>query len=132
PSGIMGFVRTDPGEALPDIQYLFWAANPAAAPWFPLLRRAWADLVAFRPVLLRPESRGAIKLGSANPLDLARIHKNFLAIDSDLRHVRHGIRCLREIVAQSAFGPFRGKEMLPGPAVKTDGELDSFIRSLPA
>jgi 4-pyridoxate dehydrogenase len=132
PSGIMGFVRTDPGEALPDIQYLFWAANPAAAPWFPLLRRAWADLVAFRPVLLRPESRGTIRLGSANPLDLARIHKNFLAADADLRHLRLGIRRMREIMAEAALAPFRGKETLPGAAVKTDSDLDAFIRSLPA
>ena len=132
PSGIMGFFRTDPAEALPDIQCLFWAANPAAGPWFPLLRRAWADLVAFRPVLLRPESKGSITLGSANPLDLPRIRKNFLAAAADIRRLRQGIRRMRELAADAGFAPFRGKELLPGADVTTDGDLDAFIRSLPA
>jgi choline dehydrogenase len=42
--------------------------------------------------------------------------------------LRTSVRLTREILAQSALTPFRGEELSPGPALKTDAEIDAFVR----
>jgi choline dehydrogenase len=39
------------------------------------------------------------------------------------------VRLTREIFAQSAFDPYRGREIQPGADVQTDGQIDAFIRA---
>lgn len=41
---------------------------------------------------------------------------------------RESVKLTREIFAQEAFDPFRGPEVLPGPAVQSDAEIDAFVR----
>ena len=43
--------------------------------------------------------------------------------------MRQAVRLSREIFAQPAFDPFNAGEMLPGPNVNSDSELDAFIRA---
>jgi choline dehydrogenase len=77
---------------------------------------------------LRPESRGRVALASADPYADPSIVMNFLATEEDRRAVREGVRIVRNVVAQAAFDPFRGEEIMPGPAVASDAEIDAFIR----
>ena len=77
---------------------------------------------------LRPESRGTIGLRSADPFDPPTIDPNYLATEEDRRAMREGVKMARDICAQAAFDPIRGPEMLPGPYVKTDDEIDTFVR----
>ncbi|MDP3813490.1 GMC oxidoreductase, partial [Pseudomonas sp.] len=53
---------------------------------------------------------------------------NYMASEQDWQEFRDGIRITREIMAQSALDPFRGRELSPGVAVQSDAELDAFIR----
>jgi choline dehydrogenase len=46
----------------------------------------------------------------------------------DLHVMREGIKIGREIFAQRAFDPYRGSEYAPGPQVKTDAEIEAFVR----
>lgn len=78
---------------------------------------------------LRPESRGRVALASAYPYADPSIVMNFLATEEDRRAVREGVRIVRNVVAQPAFDPFRGEEIMPGPAVASDAEIDAFIRA---
>ena len=78
-------------------------------------RAAWRDGFGCRPVLLRPESRGSIRLRSADPFAPVRIHPEFLATDKDLRTLRAGFRLTREIAAAAPLDRFRGREVSPGP-----------------
>jgi choline dehydrogenase len=78
--------------------------------------------------LSRPESRGTISLRSADPLAHAVIEPNYLSAEADIRVLRAGIRISRDVVGQSAFDGLRGAEFMPGPDVKTDAELDAYIR----
>ena len=48
--------------------------------------------------------------------------------EKDWADFRHCIRLTREIFAQPAFDPFRGKEIQPGDALQSDDALDDFIR----
>ncbi|TDQ77688.1 choline dehydrogenase [Dongia mobilis] len=77
---------------------------------------------------MRQEARGWIKLKSANPKDHPRIQPFYLQTENDRREFRDAVKLTREIFAQKAFDPYRGPEINPGDNVKTDAEIDAFIR----
>lgn len=78
---------------------------------------------------LRPESRGHVGLRSADPFADPTILGNYLATDEDRRAIREGVRIARETVAQAALDPYRDAEYAPGADVRTDAELDAWIRA---
>lgn len=129
PIGEMGFVKTSPGEPLPDIQLLFVAAPMTAGPYFPAIRKPYADGFSLRAALLRPESRGKVRLKSADPLEHPRIRQNFLATDKDWHVLRQGMRLAREIGEQAPLRPFIAKEIAPGPENWSDAAIDAHIRA---
>jgi len=132
PSGFMAFIKTDPSLAVPDIQLLFRSGSRDAGPWFPGWKKAWSDAFVCRPILLRPMSRGRIRLRSSNPQERVRVEQNFLAEPADLGTLLKGLKLLREVAAQTPLAPFRGRELAPGPELRSDAELGSYIRSAPA
>jgi len=79
---------------------------------------------------LRPHSRGTIRLKSADPSAHPAIQPNYLgdADGYDLAMLIEGARLSREIFAQSAFAPYRGEEIIPGEAARTDADLETFVR----
>lgn len=79
---------------------------------------------------LRPRSRGAIRLRSADPAAPAAIYPNYLgdAEGHDLRMMIEGARIARGILAQAPFGRWRGEEIFPGADVQDDAGFAAFIR----
>lgn len=77
---------------------------------------------------LRPESRGTVRLKSRDPFENPAIDPNYLATENDRRTLRDSVRMVRDIVGQDALKLYRGAEMRPGPEVRTDAEIDSWIR----
>jgi choline dehydrogenase len=77
---------------------------------------------------LRPESRGDVRLASRDPFDNPLINPNYLATETDRRTMRDSVRMVRDIVGQDALKLYRGAEMRPGPEVRTDAEIDAWIR----
>ena len=77
---------------------------------------------------MRSPSRGRIQVTSKDPRQHPSILFNYMAHEQDWREFRDGIRITREIMAQSALDPYRGREISPGLAVQTDAQLDDFIR----
>lgn len=128
PGGLQCFVKSQPGLAAPDLQYIFRGAPTHARLWFPLLRPAYEDGYGIRPVLLHPQSRGDVRLRSAAARDKVRIRHNFLTHPDDLTVLRRGLRLAREIGRQAPLDPYRGAETTPGPDVRTDSEIDAWIR----
>jgi 4-pyridoxate dehydrogenase len=129
PGGLHAFVKTRPELAVPDIEFMFRGAAGNAHLWFPLLRPAYLDGFGIRPTLLHPDSRGAVRLASGDPRNPPRIVGNFLSAPSDLPRLRAGFRLAREVAYQAPLDPWRGVETAPGPAVKTDAEIDAWIRA---
>ena len=86
------------------------------------------DGFTFHVCQLRPESRGRVGLRSADPLADPAIFANYLSAEEDRRAIREGVKMLREVAAQAAFDPYRGAEFAPGEAVKTDAEIDAWVR----
>ena len=127
PGGIMAFLKSRSDEGLPDIQLLFNAAPMTAAPYFFPFRRAYADAFSCRAVLLRPESRGELRLVSADPTAAPRIRQNFLSTEKDRRTLRDGVRLVRHIAAQAPLRPFIARELAPGS--DADADIDALIRA---
>jgi 4-pyridoxate dehydrogenase len=132
PGGCMGFIKTAAGLEMPDIQMLFRAIPPGAGPYLPPFKSGYADGFGTRAVLLRPESRGHLRLTSADPRAAIAIHQNFLATDKDWRILRAGMRRLRAICQQAALRPFVAGEVAPGAGKDSDAELDAHIRATAA
>jgi choline dehydrogenase/4-pyridoxate dehydrogenase len=128
PVGLIGFIKSHPDAPLPDLQMITAAAPLNAKPYWPF-ERPFADGWGCRVVALRPESRGRLSLASADAKVPLRIYQNFLATDNDWKVLRSGIRVFREIAHQSTFDRFRGVEILPGPGIRTDSDIDPFIKS---
>jgi 4-pyridoxate dehydrogenase len=84
PGGLHAFIKTRPELAAPDIEFMFRGAAVGAHVWFPGLRPAAPDGFAIRPALLHPDSRGEIRLRSADPRDAMRIAYNFFSAPGDL------------------------------------------------
>ncbi|WP_395647855.1 choline dehydrogenase [Terricaulis sp.] len=77
---------------------------------------------------LRPESRGTVTLASRNPFEAPAIDPRYLAEENDRRTMRDSVRIVREICKQHALDGLRGPEMQPGENVRTDTEIDAWIR----
>jgi choline dehydrogenase len=78
---------------------------------------------------LRPESRGRVGLRSADPNDDPTIFAGYLATEEDRRAIREGVRMARQVAAQAALKPYIEEEFEPGAAVRTDDEIDAWIRA---
>ena len=77
---------------------------------------------------LRPESRGRVGLRSAEPFDDPAIFANYLATEEDRRALREGTKMTRDLADQAGLKALRGKEEFPGADVKTDADIDAWIR----
>ena len=77
---------------------------------------------------LRPESRGAVGLRSADPMDDPAIFPNYLAAEEDRRALREGVKIVREVARQPALTKLHIGECAPGTVVSTDDEIDAWIR----
>ncbi len=128
PGGMHAYIRTERGLSAPDIQLIFRGVSSKPHLWLPLVSKPYQDRCGIRPVLLHPESRGEVRLRSADPLERVRIHGHFLSREADLRRLREGVAVSRELLADPVLDGFRGKEVTPGPAVQSDAELDAWIR----
>jgi choline dehydrogenase len=78
------------------------------------------------PGLVRPESRGLLRLQSADAREAIAIHSNMLSDPRDIVALRVGMKLCREIGNSEALRPYVKREILPGDV---DGEaLDALIR----
>jgi 4-pyridoxate dehydrogenase len=128
PGGVVAFLKSGPERPLPDVQLLFTAAPLAAWPYMPPFKAPFADGFATRVVATQPESRGSVKLASADPNAAPLIHQNFLASPKDWQSLRAGFRVARKLASQPAMAPFIAAEFFPGPKCESDAEIDEHIR----
>ena len=125
------FLRSEPGLEEPDLQGHFLPGLTTATLRVPGLAppaRAGDDHGFMANVTqMRPHSRGTVTLRGADPRASPVIRPRYLSDPRDIAVLRQGARMLRGILAQSAFDPFRGPELAPGPQVQSDAALDAWI-----
>lgn len=119
-----GFIRSDDSFTWPNIQYHFLpvainynGSNPIKVHSFQAHMGS-----------MRSPSRGRIQVRSKDPSEHPSILFNYMSTEQDWREFRAGIRITRNIMKQPALAPYVGKEISPGIEVKTDAELDAFVR----
>ena len=79
-------------------------------------------------VLLRPESRGYVKIKSADPHEAPAIHPNYLATAKDRETIVAGVAAMRRIFQAPAMARYIAEEIEPGAQCDNDDELLDFIR----
>eukprot|EP01103_Thecamoeba_quadrilineata_P016985 TRINITY_DN5860_c0_g1_i1.p1 TRINITY_DN5860_c0_g1~~TRINITY_DN5860_c0_g1_i1.p1 ORF type:complete len:882 (-),score=177.85 TRINITY_DN5860_c0_g1_i1:20-2665(-) len=77
---------------------------------------------------MRPTSRGFIKLKSKDPRIAPSIEPNLLSTEEDRRDLRESVKLSIELFNQKAFENFRGKELRPGEDIRSDEDIDEFLR----
>jgi len=119
-----GFIRSGVGVPYADIQYHFL---PAAVSYDgSSLVKEHGFQAHVGP--MRSKSRGWVRLASAHATDPPRILFNYMAHEEDWLQMRACVRLTREIFAQHAFDRYRAREIQPGAEVRSDAEIDAFIR----
>jgi choline dehydrogenase-like flavoprotein len=81
--------------------------------------------------VLRPESRGTVRLASSDTRTVPLIDPKFLADSRDLALLIKGFKTVRKIFAQPAFAPFGGGDLsqeMYSSKVQSDEEIAQLIR----
>ncbi|MEX3654334.1 GMC oxidoreductase [Mycolicibacterium fortuitum] len=119
PSTLGAFAKSDPALASPDLE---WHVQPLSLPKFGDPLHAFG---AITPSVcnLRPSSRGHVRMASADPLANPKISCNYLSTEDDRRIAVKGLRMTRQIMAAPALAPFGPQELLPGPQLVSDEDL---------
>jgi choline dehydrogenase-like flavoprotein len=115
-----GFVKSDPKEPVPDLQFHFAPASYGPEDKRRLEKEPGMTIGVYP---LRPESRGAIHIKNDNPKSAPSITTQFLSSKEDIRRLLAGIRIAREIAHAPAFEKFRGKENIPGKEEVSEAQL---------
>jgi choline dehydrogenase len=119
-----GFIRSRAGVRYPNIQYHFL---PMAVSYDgSSLAREHGFQAHVGP--MRSQSKGWVRLASADPIEKPKVFFNYLSRPEDREEMRACVRLTREIFAQPAFAPYRGREIQPGAAVQSEEQIDEFIR----
>jgi choline dehydrogenase len=119
------FWKSDPNLDTPDIQTCL-AEVPFAAAEMLARYNAPAGSWSMFAGIVRPKSRGRIRLTGPNPTDAVQIETNMMSHPDDLKAAIAGVQLCREIGNSVVFRPFVKREVMPG---KLKGaELENFIR----
>jgi choline dehydrogenase len=118
------FFKTNPRLATPDIQIHFL---PFSTDKMGEKLHAFSGFTA-SVCQLRPESRGSLRIRSADPLVQPEIRINYLATETDRNATVEGLKILRKILHAPALKPYVVDEVDPGLKVCTDEDLLSYCR----
>ena len=78
----------------------------------------------------RPESRGHVRVRSADPREKPLIQPNYLADEMDRQVIVDGIRLARRLMRTEPLAPFFVEEALPGDDVRNDDQILDFARGI--
>jgi choline dehydrogenase len=118
------FAKTRPELATPDVKC---SISPFSAdrPQDGLHKFSGFTMIAYQ---LRPESRGEIRLKSANPADPPAMIPNYLSDPVDQQTIVDGLKLCRRILEHPSLQRYIAEEFQPGPAVASDIQLLDYAR----
>ena len=119
-----GFIRSAAGVEYPDIQYHFL---PIAVRYDGKASAAGHGFQVHTGPM-RSKSRGSVTLRSADPKSAPKILFNYMSDPSDWEDFRKAIRLTREVFDQPAMRAHVKSEIQPGINLKSDADLDGFLR----
>ncbi len=119
PSQLGGFAKSDPDRDTPNLQY---HVQPLSLPKFGEPLHAFPAFTA-SVCNLRPESRGHVRIQSADAREQPAIRPNYLSAPADRQVAADALRLTRRIVGADAMKRFQPEEFLPGPEYADDTDL---------
>jgi len=118
-----GFIRGNEEVEYPNIQFHFLplairydGSQPSAAHGYQ---------VHVGPMY--SNSKGSVKIKSADPRQHPALTFNYLSTDQDRKEWVEAIRCARKILNQPTFDEFNGGESSPGPHIQTDQDILDWV-----
>jgi choline dehydrogenase len=73
------------------------------------------------------DTRGDVRITSAEPTAKPAVRFNYLSTDQDRREWVEAVRVARDILGQPALAPFDGGETSPGPSIETSDEILAWV-----
>ena len=119
PSQLGAFAKSDPSQPTANIEYHIQ----------PLSLDKFGDAPHTFPAFtasvcnLRPESRGYVRIKSADPHLHPLIQPNYLSTEQDAQVAVDAMKLTRQITAAAALAKYRPEEFLPGAEFQSDTEL---------
>jgi choline dehydrogenase-like flavoprotein len=121
-----GFIKSDPSEAIPDLQLHFVIGKLINHGRTTALGHGYSCHVC----LLRPKSYGSVTLASNDPKALPLVDPDFLAARDDMDRMVRGFKLMRQILSQPALAQFGGRELNATAKAQSDDEIERCIRDL--
>jgi choline dehydrogenase len=118
------FTTSQPGMIAPDIQLGFVHVS-----FDILIGSNHPASVSILPGLVRPASRGWVRLASQDPFAKPLVNPAYLHDQSDMDRMIQAFKLSREIFATSVFARHLKGELMPGPDVATDADIEEFLRN---
>ena len=117
------FWRSRPGLRVPDTQPVMFHL-PFGADWFEMPAHGWT----FTPGLVRTQSRGRLRLTSADPTAPLSMDPRAMSVDADLDALAASVELMREVGHQPALREWTTGEVYPGPDVRTREDVRDYVR----
>jgi choline dehydrogenase-like flavoprotein len=119
-----GFIKSAPTEAIPDLQLHFVVGKLVDHGRKTVLGHGYSCHVC----LLRPRSRGTLRLASPDPQVAPLIDPAFLRDPDDMARMVRGFKRVREILRQPALAGHGGTESASSSEAQSDAQIEQFIR----
>ena len=120
---VYAVLRSPLAGALPDL-HLF----PILLPSAPTGCQPPPAGYALAAAVVAPDSRGWVRLVTANPQAAPVINPGFLHDQRDLDRLEAGLAMIRQAAASAALAPVRAAEIAPGPDIGTSALVSAWIR----
>jgi choline dehydrogenase len=119
-----GFFRTDPSLPTPDVQFHFilFSADAVGQKLHP-----WPGFLS-SICQLRPESRGFVRIKSADPTQAPAIQPRYMTAPHDRDVMVAGMKLLRNVMRQPALARYIVEELAPGAKVASDADYLEFAK----
>lgn len=119
-----GFIKSDPGEPIPDLQLHFVVGQLVDHG----RQTVWGHGYSCHVCLLRPRSRGTLRLASPDPQVAPLIDPAFLQDPDDVARLARGFQHMRHLLGQSALARHGGRETAPSADAQTPEQIEQFLR----
>jgi choline dehydrogenase-like flavoprotein len=119
-----GFIKSAPEEAIPDLQLHFVVGKLVDHGRKTVFGHGYSCHVC----LLRPKSRGTLRLTSADPQVAPLIDPAFLKDPDDVARLVRGFKVMRHLLRQPALARHGGVESKASTEAQSDAQIEQFVR----
>lgn len=120
-----GFIRSSADETVPDLQLHFVVGKLVDHGRKTVFGHGYSCHVC----LLRPKSRGTLRLSSADPQATPLIDPAFLQDPDDMVRLLRGFKLMRSLLQQPALARHGGTESASSAQAQSDAQIEQFIRN---